>query len=157
MKSVVREKDATIEGKIKEAIDLNEKSRSFNETIVDLRSKLSEERRKNLDLESELKITQETYQEREEKEKECLKKLQSFSKQLKLNDEKVKEFINDNFENYEENETSTKTYHEHLSYVLHLYKKKENLYEDCLEELRNRVRESDLRTVVFEKKFNKFF
>ena len=108
---MVREKDATIEGKIKEAIDLNEKSRSFNETIVDLRSKLSEERRKNLDLESELKITQETYQEREEKEKECLKKLQSFSKQLKLNDEKVKEFINDNFENYEENETSTKTYH----------------------------------------------
>ena len=41
--------------------------------------------------------------------------------------------------------------------MLHLYKKKENLYEDCLEELRNRVRESDLRTVVFEKKFNKFF
>ena len=89
-----------------------------------------------------------------------MKILQNFSKQLKVNDEKMREFLKDEFPDYCTEVTSTtssQAYQEHLSYVLHLYKKKENLYEEVLEEMKKMMRESDLRAIVMEKKLNSFF
>ena len=44
---------------------------------------------KNEQLEAQLKLTQEEYSRKEEKERHCVKILQKFSLELKLNDEKI--------------------------------------------------------------------
>jgi hypothetical protein len=50
--------------------------------------------------------------------------------------------------------TSKKTYHEHLSYIMHLCKKKEGVYESMVTEFKDKMKESDLRTSVLEKKLS---
>ena len=71
----------------------------------------------------------------------------------------MRQFLKDQFPDYcsEVVATSNQAYQEHLSYVLHLYKKKENLYEEVLEEMKKMMRESDLRAIVMEKKLNSFY
>ena len=83
-----------------------------------------------------------------------MKILQQFSKELQLSDEKIQEFLNEEFGGETENELqrSKKSYHEHLSYILHLSKKKETLYETLVEDYKERTKESDFRVIILEKK-----
>ena len=58
-----------------------------------------------------------------------MKILQKFASELKLSDEKIQEFLSkemgsDYEEPGEELKRSKKTYQEHISYILHLCKKK---------------------------------
>lgn len=89
---------------------------------------------------SRIEEANEFYLRREEQKQQEGLILKKFTENLQINDEKIQSFIKEEFSNQIQSQDVT-SYQEKISYLTYLYRKKEEVYDQFVEQSRAQLRE----------------